>query len=340
MNKFVRNLLTEWRKLKLPFETETVVLGVSGGADSVSLALAISELKKRNKLKNEIIIAHFNHNLRGEESEADVEFVKELAQKIEFEFISETQRSKQKIQEQRGNLEENARIARYDFLSRVAKSKNAHSVLVAHTKNDQAETLLFNLFRGSGLEGLGGMKAVQRRTIGEEDQFEFLLIRPLLNWASREDTEFFCKESQIFFCQDRMNNDLNFSRVWIRKEIIPLIKKINPQIINSLSQTANIICEEVENLNIPHEKIPEILSLKKIINEPKSVRRRILRGWLLKHRGNLRQLDLKHFEALERLIFSRKSGRIVELPNNEKVIKKDSKLLFEKSRVEKSCSDN
>lgn len=340
MNKFVRNLLTEWRKLKLPFENETIVLAVSGGADSVSLALAIKDLQNRKKLKHKFIIAHFNHNLRGEESIADAEFVKELAEKLQFEFVLETQDLNQKIQNQKGNLEENARIARYDFFSRVVKTKNASIVLIAHTKNDQAETLLFNLIRGSGLDGLGGMKVLQRRTFGDENQTDYLLARPLLNWANREDTELFCQESQISFCQDTMNNDLNYSRVRIRKEIIPLLKKINPQIINTLTQTANLIQEESESLELDITKIPDNLAINNLINQPKSVRKRILRGWLAKHRGNLRKLELKHFEAVERLIFSRKSGRIVELPNNEKIIKKDSKLLFEKSRVEKTCSDN
>ncbi len=203
MQKFVRNLLTEWRKLDLPFSDKTIVVAVSGGADSVSLVLALHDLKHRKKLNLHFIIAHFNHNLRGMESEKDGEFVKDLAEKLDFEYIVKIQNPKSKIQNLKGNLEQNARIARYNFLSEVAEKYDAYAILTAHTQNDQAETLLLNLIRGSGLDGLSGMKPKRR-------QNEFSLVRPLLNWAKREDTESFCLENGIEFRQDAMNDDLKF----------------------------------------------------------------------------------------------------------------------------------
>ena len=333
MNKFVRNLLTEWRKLKLPFENETIIVAVSGGADSLSLTIALADLRKRKKLNLSFIVAHFNHNLRGTESDKDAEFVKDLAEKLNFEFAYKIQNPKSKIQNQSGNLEQNARNARYDFFNQVAATYDAYAILTAHTKNDQAETLLFNLIRGSGLDGLAGMRPIR-------NQDDFLLVRPLLNWASREETESFCIENKFVFCQDSMNEDVKFSRVLIRKEIIPLLKKINPKIIDSLSQTANLLQEDAASLQIDIEKLPEILSQSELKEMTKPKRMSVLRAWLKKMRGDLRQLNLKHFESLENLIFSRKSGRFVELPNYERVVKKEGKIFFEKSRVEKSCSDN
>jgi tRNA(Ile)-lysidine synthase len=334
MQKFIRNLLTEWRKLELPFSDKTIIVAVSGGADSVSLALALHELKERKKLKLNFVIAHFNHNLRGLESEKDAKFVENLAEKLKFEFALKITNPKSKIQNQKGNLEQNARNARYEFLSEIAQKYDAYAVLTAHTRNDQAETLLLNLIRGSGLLGLSGM--ADSRFHISDSKFQIRLIRPLLNWARREETEKFCLENGVEFCQDAMNDDLKFSRVRIRKEIIPLLKKINPKIIETLSQAANLLREEAEELEKISPILSEHLSQNELKNLSKAMRLRVLRNWLKNRRGNLRGLDLKHLEAIERLILSRKSGKEVELPGGEKVIKKQGKLFFEKTRVEKS----
>jgi tRNA(Ile)-lysidine synthase len=346
MHKFVRNLLTEWRRLELPVAGETIIAAVSGGADSVSLALALSDLKARKKLDLRFIIAHFNHNIRGIESEKDAKFVKYLAENLDFEFFYRIQNPKSKIQNQKGNLEQNARQARYGFLTRVAQQYNASAILTAHTQNDQAETILLNLIRGSGLEGLAGMKAVRdiEPTSGkhlEPDASQIQnpkpkIVRPLLNWAGREETEMFCRENKIDFREDRMNADLRFSRVRVRREIIPLLQKLNPRLIETLSRTARILGEDAEQLIALSRKLSGEFSQKDFKSLSKSMRWRVLREWLREQRGHLRQIDLKHLEALERLILSRKSGRIVELPGGQQVIKQAGKIVFEKSRVEKS----
>ncbi len=348
MNKFVRNLLTEWRILDLPFFDKTIVVAVSGGADSVSLALALYDLKQRKKLNLHFVIAHFNHNLRASESTKDAEFVKNLAQKLDFEFIGKIQPPTSKIQHQKGNLEQNARLARYEFLSQVAVKYDAYAILTAHTQNDQAETFLLNLVRGSGLDGLSGMKPVRSLESRVESreaekkhticnpQTAILLVRPLLNWAKREETEKFCLDNEVDFCRDAMNDDLKFVRVRLRKEIIPLLKKINPKIIETLSQTANLLREDAEELAQNDSNLPEYLSQKELKKLSKSRRRKALRDWLGHHRGDLREIDLKHLEAIERLILSPKSGRISELPKGEKVVKKGGNVFFEKTEVEKS----
>lgn len=350
MHKFVRNLLTEWRRLELPFSDKTIIVAVSGGADSVSLALALHNLKTHQKLNLNFVIAHFNHDLRGIESQKDAEFVKDLAEKLEFKC--EIQNSKFKIQDLSGNLEQNARNARYEFLAQVSEKYNSSLVLTAHTQNDQAETFLLNLIRGSGLDGLAGIKPIRpfervKGRKGEREKEEntptpqhpitpTFLVRPLLNWAKREDTENFCNVNDIEFRQDAMNDDLKYSRVRLRKEIIPLLKKINPKIIETLSNTANLLLEDSEELKKNVLISSENLSQHELKKMSKSMRLRVLRNWLEHQRGDLTQIDLKHLEAIERLIFSPKSGREIELPNGEKVVKKQGKLFFEKSRVEKS----
>lgn len=360
MNNFVRNLLTEWRRLNLPSENETFVVAVSGGADSVSLALALHELKKRKKLNLRFVAAHFNHKLRGAESDADENFVRDLAVRYDFELAL----GRGEIAE-KGNLEQSARAARYAFLTNVAENLRACAVLTAHTVNDQAETFLLNLIRGSGIEGLSGMKSVRilqaklgENAEGETRNAEFetgdrspktedlssdsafrvppsaiLLARPLLNWAKRSDTENFCHAENLEYRSDSMNEDLAFKRVRIRRVLLPLLQDFNPKIIERLATTANLLRDEHEELEkyIHHhaaaaeQKELKTDDLKKL---SPAVRRRVLRLWLAARRGDLRRLDLKHLEAIERLIFSRKSGRVIELPGGETVAKSKGLLVF------------
>lgn len=347
MHKFVRNLITEWRKLDLPFADAKILVAVSGGADSVSLLLALSKLRELKKLRTEIVVAHFNHQLRGEESENDEQFVEELAENLDFRFICG--KPEIKIQNQKGNLEQLARNYRYKFLSETAIELGAFCVLTAHTLNDQAETFLFNLLRGSGIDGLSAMKAKRSLEPGvwslkpeEESKSEIRnlkseidLVRPLLNWAKREETEMFCRENGVEFRQDAMNDDLKFARVRIRKELIPFLQTFNPKIVETLAKTSILLGEEAEVLAVQNNDIEEVLSLKKMREMPKAERLRYLRIWLKMRRGDLRRIEFKHLEAIEKLILSEKSGRFIELPGNGKITKSCGKLSFELNIVEK-----
>ncbi len=370
MNQFSKDLLTEWRKLDLPFADETFIVAVSGGADSVSLMLALNELKERGKLNLRFVVAHFNHNLRGADSDLDAEFVKGITNKFNFELASKIQNPKSKIQNQSGNLEQNLRTARYEFLTETAQNLNAYGVLTAHTLNDQAETFLLNLIRGSGLDGLSAIKPIRNlesrvesreseNNIGIEEKSKIQnpkskirLVRPLLNWAKREDTENFCGLNKIEFRHDALNDDLAFKRVRVRKILIPLLQEFNPKIIETLAKTSELLNDSAEYIAAGNRQSAENfsleeretktedeiknLSLKDLKDVFPSIRRTILREWLKDNRGNLRRLELKHIEAVEKLIFSRKSGKVVELPDGELVLKKNGKLYFQKTKVEKS----
>lgn len=369
MHKFARCLLTEWRKLNLPFAGKTFVVATSGGADSVSLALALNELRNRKKLNLRFVLAHFNHQLRGQESEEDEVYVKNLAQKFNFELACNAQNQAARIADRKGNLEQNARRARYEFLYQTAENLNAAGVLTAHTLNDQAETFLLNLIRGSGLEGLGGMKPCRNFELGafeptaedksgkQNQKSEIHLIRPLLRWAKRADTENFCFLNEIEFRSDAMNEDLAFRRVRIRKVLLPLLMDFNPKIVETLGKTAELLREDAEQLafsrwqtaknelfdesetayQMPATKEQiDYLFLKDLRNVFPSMRRFILREWLKNRRGDARRLSAKHFEAIENLILSRKSGKRIELPGGEIVSKTDGKLLYEKTKVEKT----
>lgn len=352
MHKFVLNLITEWRKLGLPFAGETIVIAVSGGADSLSLLLAIDSLRVKKKLDLRVIAAHFNHKLRGRESDADEEFVKHIASERRTELVL----GHGSIPAE-GNLEQNARNARYKFLAETAERLNARWVLTAHTMNDQAETFLLNLIRGSGPDGLAGMRAIRELRQETNDRAgkieppasrslfpvaSPLLVRPLLAWARREDTENFCRESGVEFRYDTMNEDMSFKRVRVRKMLLPMLKEFNPKIIETLSQTAELMRPKSEPpASAGGPEMPESSGLtadELLIRDLRSLEpaelRQALRSWLKYRRGGLRSIGLKHIEAVERLIFSTKSGRTVELPDLGRVHKQNGRLRFENIKVD------
>jgi tRNA(Ile)-lysidine synthase len=345
VNHFVRKLITEWRRLELPFAGETLVIGVSGGADSVSLLLGMHELKLAGKLDLRIIAAHFNHRLRDGESDADEDFVRQLtsARKTEFAVGHAEPIGK-------GNIEQSARLARYAFLSRTAESLGAFAVLTGHTINDQAETFLLNLIRGSGPDGLCGMSPVRpmeaeaERRRAEEDEVDvadrspflpfsvapLLLVRPLLTWAKRLDTESFCRYSGVEYRYDTMNEDTAFRRVRIRKILLPLLEDMNPKIIDTLANTAALMREApAEN----EKGVPDELTLAEL--KALDVRHRLdtIRYWLRHRRGNSRRLQLKHIQAVERLVRSTSSGRMAELPGGT-VVKSAGRLRYEENKVD------
>jgi tRNA(Ile)-lysidine synthase len=342
VHKFVRNLITEWRRLELPVDGETVVVGVSGGADSVSLLLGLNELNKASKLEIKIVAAHFNHQLRGVDSDVDEQFVKHLT--TELGIGLDLHREKIKPD---GNLEQNARDARYKFLAEAARNVNAFAVLTGHTVNDQAETFLLNLIRGSGVDGLSGMRVVrelesEKMKRGESDttskspslpfsSFPLLLIRPLLSWARREHTEQYCHDNKIEYRYDTMNDDTAFKRVQIRKILLPLLEDMNPKIVETLAKTALLM----QNLEPQGNQLPvaDELILSEVRSIPKPELNDVLRSWLRQRRGDTRRLQLKHIQAIERLAFSEKSGRTVELPGG-KVVKSGGKLIYHENKVE------
>ena len=319
MHKFVRNFITEWRRLGLPFSGETVVVAVSGGADSVSLLLALHDLVKRKKLGHRIVAAHFNHRLRGVGSDADEEYVRHLATTLGVELAVGHASDLTN-----GNLEQNARNARYNFLAHTAENLHAFAVVTGHTINDQAETFLMNLIRGSGPEGLGGMKPI-RALISDA-----ALIRPLLTWAKRLDTEGFCHECDIEYRYDTMNEDTSYRRVRIRKILLPLLEDFNPKIIDTLAQTAGLMANFAVQADPAVETQQSChLLLKDLKLLDSNERQNTVRTWLRQCRGTARGLELKHIEAVGRLVLSTKSGRAAELPGGARVIKTGGKLVYE-----------
>src|SRR5215471_1178865 len=181
LSSFARKLLREWKSLHLSGHS-IVIVAVSGGADSVALLLALSELVRAGKTEIGIVVAHLNHKLRGSESDADARWVAGLAKQLGHPGVVACADIKRRAAKLNENLEQTARRFRYEFLGKAARSHEARLIVTAHTMNDQAETVLINMIRGSGGAGLGGIDPLRPLTADSK----IFLARPLLSWARRQ----------------------------------------------------------------------------------------------------------------------------------------------------------
>src|SRR5689334_6225179 len=210
---------------------DRVGVAVSGGADSVALLLLLLEL--REKLGIIVSVVHFNHKLRGKASDADEKFVAKLAAKHGLEFHSSSADVAKKAKKERANLEDAARRARYDYFRSLADSGVCNRIAVAHTADDQAETVLAHIFRGTGLAGLGGIHPVAGP-----------VFRPLLA-IRRSELRDYLRHKKQNWREDATNRDTKRLRARIRKKLLPLLEKqFQPAIVEHLSTLAELARED------------------------------------------------------------------------------------------------
>ena len=353
LSAFAAKLLAEWQRLDFPVSESSVVVAVSGGADSSALLLGLEELIKRGKLPLNLVVAHLDHGLR-QNSKKDAQWVAGLSKDLGFDFVlrranlklpsgSRTRTSKPE------NLEQAARKARYEFLSRTALKTRSGYVVTAHTLDDQAETILMRLLRGSAAEGLSGTPVIRQIMRGSK----VLLVRPLLTWARRSDTEAYCRLRRLDFLRDEMNDDESFSRVRVRKQLLPLMKTFNGRIVETLSRTADLLNEDAAALADDAKLLLELaqletgknnetalprLSVSVLLQKPAAVRRRALREWIVRERGDLSRIEMVHLVAVEKLLNEGRGGRIAELPNGMRVTRKRGMLELSRKKVLKTVA--
>lgn len=334
VSKFAKSLRAAWKELGLPTTVASVIVGVSGGADSTALLLALDELIKNDKLNLKLIVAHLDHGLRPDSS-SDARWVTKLAKDLGHNVVIGKAQLKTAAGKPVANLEQAARTKRYDFLLKTAGKNKSNLVLSAHTLDDQAETVLLRLLRGSAAEGLSGTLPV--RSI--KDGSPVKLARPLISWARRSDTEDYCHGQGVEFRVDEMNDDETFSRVKVRKQLLPLMQTFNNRIVEALGRTASLLSEDAAALSIQAEGLLGLatdesandqrtnietnlpaLSVKVLLQAPAAVRRRALRQWLGEARGNLLRVEMSHLLAVEKLLSGR-GGSVSELPGGFRVIR-------------------
>lgn len=344
--RFARRLLREWRLRGWPLRGERVLVAVSGGADSTALLLGLEELKRLGLLGVEMTAAHLDHGLRGAGGAGDARWVESVARAYGFEWVVGRAAVSERAREARDNLEQAARRARYEFLASAARECGARAVHAAHTLDDQAETVLLRLLRGSGAEGLGGMAPERALEAGGE----LFLRRPLLTWARRTDTESYCRERGVEFRSDEMNDDERFARVRVRRRLLPLLSTFNPRAAEALARTAALLREDSAALegfaavlleearaefgtSSPEETTGTAarvwpLKVEALVRAAPALRRRALRLWLARARGDLRRLSRTHLHGVERLLEGTRGGRVAELPGGGRVERRRGLLHF------------
>jgi tRNA(Ile)-lysidine synthase len=226
-----QELLKQIRAAQFLRAGDRVGAAVSGGADSVALLLLLLEL--RDKLGMVLSVVHFNHKLRGRASDADEKFVAALAAKHGLDFHAASVYVRKKAKKKRANLEDAARRARYEFFQSLVESGKLTHIAVAHTADDQAETVLAHLMRGTGLAGLGGIHPVSGS-----------VFRPLLGTRRGELRDFLRGQNQTWR-EDVSNRDTRRMRARIRRKLLPLLEKqFQPAVVEHLRMLADLARED------------------------------------------------------------------------------------------------
>jgi tRNA(Ile)-lysidine synthase len=340
---FARRVLAEWRRRGWPARGERVLVAVSGGADSSALLLALDELRRAGLLGVELTAAHLDHGLRGARGAEDARWVEAWARSLGYEVLA----GRAEV-EASDNLEQAARRARYEFLSGAARACGARAVLAAHTLDDQAETVLLRLLRGSGAGGLAAIRP--ERALDAAGNVS--LRRPLVAWARRAQTEEYCRARGVEFRRDEMNEDEGFARVRLRRRVLPLLETFNPRAVEALARAADLLHEDAAALEalaagLLEEAAAEAsgeesgrapsaeegaaarpLRVEVLSAAMPALRRRALRLWLARGRGDLRRVSLQHVKAVERLLAGERGGRVAELPGGARVERRRGLPLF------------
>jgi len=299
-------------------------VAVSGGADSVALLLLLLEL--REKLGIVLSVVHFNHKLRGKASDADEKFVAKLAAKHGLEFHCASADVAKKAKSERANLEDAARRARYDYFRSLVASGACARIAVAHTADDQAETVLAHILRGTGLAGLGGIHSTTDA-----------VFRPLLAFR-RSQLRAYLRQKKQNWREDLTNRDVKRMRARIRKKLLPLLEKqFQPAVVERLSTLADLAREDENFLEmLTREKLRsgaqksegEFRVPLPVLDAPEALSKRIVRRVVESLKAPGAELGAKHVETVLQFARGGQSGRSLSLPGGVEVRRERDALVF------------
>ncbi|MBI2853261.1 MAG: tRNA lysidine(34) synthetase TilS [Chloroflexi bacterium] len=295
-----------------------LLVAVSGGQDSVCLLHLLDTLKAR--LGITLHVAHLNHQLRGADSEADAQYVANLAEQMGIPATIERRDVKAYQAKWRLSPEEAAREVRYTFLSEVARSLSTDRVAVAHTGDDHVETVLMHLIRGSGTKGLRGL---QPTSLWRSEQSRLVVVRPLLE-VSREKTGDYCRARELMPRIDASNLSLSPFRNRVRLELLPLLKSYNPGIAGALLRTSRIAAEVTDYLDKECRRVWEgvverrgeafLLRKAAFIALPAALQWHLLRLVIEEILSDLKDIESRHIEQIMAFLTG-PAGRKLNLPD-------------------------
>ena len=311
-----QKILKAINQYKMLESVNEITVALSGGADSVALLYALNGLKENLGFK--LFAAHFNHKIRGEEADRDQQFVEEKCKKLGVELFVGSADVVHFANKNNMSLELAAREMRYDFLKSVAKGV----VATAHTADDNIETVLFNMTRGTALKGLCGIP-----------ESRDIFIRPLI-FCSRADVESYCEANKIEYVTDSTNLSDDYTRNKIRHKVIPVLREINPSLCDTVNRTVLALKEDNDFLeNVSKQEFSkrfsgDCLLLDDFSNLHKAVAKRVIKSFF--EARVLKSVDNFHIEKLYEVALS--DGK-VSLPDTMCGYKNDNKLYIEKEGI-------
>lgn len=252
---------------------DKIVLGVSGGPDSITMLDILKDLKET--MNFEIYVVHVNHMIRGQDAINDQKYVENYCNKNNIEFYTKAIDVQEIAKSKKIGVEEAGRIARYEAFEEILKKTNSNKIATAHNKNDKVETIIMHILRGSGVSGLKGISPIR------DNKF----IKPLIE-CSREEIEKYCEINKLNPCIDKTNFENSYTRNKIRNIVIPYIKEqFNPNIVETIERLSEVISSEDEYISEITQKEYEKL--------------------LISKQENQIEIQLKEFNILDNVIKSR-----------------------------------
>ncbi len=314
---------------------DRIVVGVSGGADSVCLLTWLNSVKKDLDLY--ICAVHIHHGIRGEEADGDMQFTQELCDKLGIPCVVRRYDVLKYAAENNMTAEEAGRKLRYLAFEEIKKEYNCNKIAVAHHQDDSAETILFNLIRGTGARGLRGIAPVSEE-----------VVRPLLA-LSRAEVEEYLSENNLLWCTDSTNLTEDYSRNKIRHAIIPALKEINERAVEHILESGVIIGDmykyvlsEAQKCFFDISKVSNeevILPVKDILAEEPVIRREVIRLAIESLVHTLKDITAKHIYSIELLLFGQ-SGRFQMLPYGIMVVREQADLkIYKEDCVAEECCE-
>ncbi len=292
---------------------DSVICAVSGGADSMALLCVLYEL--REKLGIKLFAANVNHSIRGEEGDSDSEFVRDFCLEKGIELFYKKVDVPRLAKERQIGEEECGRIERYRFFDSIAKELGGALIATAHHQGDNAETVLFNLFRGSGPKGICGIPYKRDN-----------IIRPLLN-VSKDDIKSYLTDNHIPWCEDSTNNDCDYTRNKIRNKVLYEVKKFFPKAEEKILATCDLIREDDEYLTYLAKAsgaFCEGVILKDVfLKLPESLRRRVVAEAL--NSWNVSEIDTKKIKAVYDIILG-STGKGIDLGADIRIVQSYGKI--------------
>ena len=315
-------------KYNLINNNDKIVLGVSGGPDSICMLNILNEIRKEKIIKFNIVVAHVNHMIR-EEAIEDENYVKNYCDKNNLECFIKRIDVIKIANENKMGTEETGRKIRYDFFKEVMEKTNSNKIGIAHNKNDKVETIIMHILRGSGLSGLKGI----------EPKRDNIYIRPLIE-CERQEIERYCEEHKLEPRIDKTNFENEYTRNKIRNIVIPYIKQeFNSNIIETINRFSELISEENEYLNEITEKIynnillnkdeREIILNLKYFNEQKDViKKRLILFTIKQLTGSTEGIEKVHIKDIMKLCGNNIGNKYLTPNKRIKILVKDKKIFF------------